>query len=51
MLLGFLKNYESELVGGWSSGTGMAGVAGAAIYLLFSTLGFDLKCAPERSRI
>lgn len=43
VLLGYLKNYESELVGGWSSGTGMAGVAGAALYLLFSTLGFSLR--------
>lgn len=43
MLLGYLKSYESELVGGWSSGTGMAGVAGSALYLLFSTLGFSLR--------
>lgn len=35
VLLGYLRKYPSELVGGWSSGTGLAGVGGAALYLAF----------------
>ena len=32
VLLGFLKNYPPALTGAWSSGTGMAGLFGAAVY-------------------
>jgi hypothetical protein len=35
VILGFLKNFPSELVGGWSSGTGAAGVGGSGLYLGF----------------
>ncbi len=34
--LGYLRLFPSELVNGWSSGTGMAGIAGAALYVLYS---------------
>ena len=33
IMLGYLKNFPSHLVGAWSSGTGCAGVFGAGIYL------------------
>eukprot|EP01113_Clastostelium_recurvatum_P040019 TRINITY_DN6178_c0_g1_i2.p1 TRINITY_DN6178_c0_g1~~TRINITY_DN6178_c0_g1_i2.p1 ORF type:complete len:520 (-),score=130.86 TRINITY_DN6178_c0_g1_i2:40-1572(-) len=36
VLLGYMKGYPSEIVNGWSSGTGMAGVAGSMSYILLS---------------
>eukprot|EP00946_MAST-07B_sp_MAST-7B-sp1_P001760 g1760.t1 len=33
LILGYMKNYPSMVTGGWSSGTGMAGVGGSAFYL------------------
>ena len=33
--LGYLARFDGKLVNAWSSGTGMAGLAGAAIYVLF----------------
>jgi battenin len=43
VLLGYLQNYAPELVGGWSSGTGMAGFAGSLLYmgLVASGLNFE----------
>ena len=35
LLLGYMKNYPATVTGGWSSGTGMAGVGGSLYYLLF----------------
>ena len=34
IILGYLKNYPASVTGGWSSGTGMAGVGGSLYYLL-----------------
>jgi hypothetical protein len=36
--------FASELVGGWSSGTGLAGVGGAGLYLSFG-LFISIRCA------
>lgn len=33
LTLGYLHNYPKELVNAWSSGTGMAGVLGAVLYI------------------
>ena len=41
--LGYLRLYPAEMVGGWSSGTGMAGVGGAALYMVFSFFDLDNK--------
>eukprot|EP01135_Chromosphaera_perkinsii_P003176 Nk52_evm65s236 gene=Nk52_evmTU65s236 len=41
--LGYLRLYPAELVGGWSSGTGMAGVGGACLYMFFSFLELSNK--------
>ena len=38
VLLGYQRRYPAEMVGGWSSGTGMAGVAGALLYILFNAV-------------
>ena len=38
-VLGFAKGFPSILVGGFSSGTGMAGPFGASIYLALVALG------------
>ncbi len=35
VILGFLRNFPKEFVSGWSSGTGLAGVIGAAVTLIF----------------
>ena len=43
VILGMLKYYRSELVGGWSSGTGMAGIAGSGLYFLFNAFNFPLE--------
>jgi len=41
VLLGYQKKFSAETVGGWSSGTGMAGVGGAALYLAFVAAGLS----------
>jgi len=41
VLLGYMKRFPADTVGGWSSGTGMAGVAGAALYLAFVAAGLS----------
>ena len=33
--LGYLRLFPSKLVNAWSSGTGMAGVLGSVIYIIF----------------
>eukprot|EP00760_Papus_ankaliazontas_P009118 PhM_4_TR1396/c0_g1_i1/m.87634/K12389/BTS, CLN3; battenin len=43
VLLGYLEHYPPHMVGGWSSGTGMSGVAGALIYLSFANAGLDFE--------
>ncbi len=43
VVLGFLKSFPSKLVTGWSSGTGMAGVGGAGLYLGFRSANFPDK--------
>lgn len=35
VMLGFLKAFPSELVGGWSSGTGFAGVGGTLLWVAY----------------
>jgi len=39
VLLGHMRKYSPDIVSGWSSGTGMAGVAGSLGYLLFVAAG------------
>ena len=43
VVLGFLKSFPSKLVSGWSSGTGMAGVGGAGLYLGLRSANFPDK--------
>ena len=48
VLLGYMKGFPAQVVGGFSSGTGMAGVAGALYYmalwlLLHEHLGWDCQ--------
>eukprot|EP00038_Savillea_parva_P011882 m.200803 g.200803 ORF g.200803 m.200803 type:complete len:617 (-) comp21198_c0_seq1:70-1920(-) len=43
VLLGYLKLFDDVLVNGWSSGTGMAGVGGAALYLAYVGAGLSIK--------
>jgi hypothetical protein len=35
IVLGYLRNFPDDLVSGWSSGTGLAGVTGALLTLFF----------------
>uniref|UniRef100_A0A7S3G326 Battenin n=1 Tax=Palpitomonas bilix TaxID=652834 RepID=A0A7S3G326_9EUKA len=43
VLLGYTRSSDAEAsIGGWSSGTGMAGVLGTSLYLLFAS-GFGLS--------
>jgi len=41
--LGFLKSFPSELVGGWSSGTGLAGIVGSLLFIALNSLGVNLS--------
>lgn len=41
--LGYMRLYPSSLVNAWSSGTGMAGVGGSALYLLYRSTELSLK--------
>eukprot|EP01094_Clydonella_sp_ATCC50884_P005572 TRINITY_DN1450_c2_g1_i1.p1 TRINITY_DN1450_c2_g1~~TRINITY_DN1450_c2_g1_i1.p1 ORF type:complete len:433 (-),score=100.92 TRINITY_DN1450_c2_g1_i1:89-1240(-) len=41
VLLGYMQQYPPKLVDGWSSGTGMAGVAGSLVYLVMAAVGFS----------
>eukprot|EP01016_Furgasonia_blochmanni_P017808 TRINITY_DN2047_c0_g1_i19.p1 TRINITY_DN2047_c0_g1~~TRINITY_DN2047_c0_g1_i19.p1 ORF type:complete len:561 (-),score=83.75 TRINITY_DN2047_c0_g1_i19:239-1876(-) len=42
-MLGFLKGFPSELVVGWGSGTGFAGVYGSGFYLIMQSLEVENK--------
>lgn len=42
-ILGYLRLFPDGFVVGWSSGTGLAGVAGASITLLTKKLGVNSK--------
>ena len=42
VILGYLKGFPAELVVGWSSGTGFAGVVGAGIVVVLLALEFQL---------
>lgn len=42
-IMGFMKSIPPEFVLGWGSGTGIAGITGSGMYLLFKSLGFDFK--------
>uniref|UniRef100_K1PV41 Battenin n=1 Tax=Magallana gigas TaxID=29159 RepID=K1PV41_MAGGI len=46
--LGYLRLFPSKCVNAWSSGTGMAGVLGSAIYIIFAmwSMGFLMKQSP-----
>ena len=39
--IGFLKAFPSQLVTGWSCGTGFAGVIGAGFYILMKGIGLN----------
>ena len=41
-ILGYLKGFPAELVVGWSSGTGFAGVVGAGLVVLLLYFQFEL---------
>ncbi len=43
VVLGYLRNFPKNLVSGWSSGTGLAGVTGALITLLFKIYNVKTK--------
>ena len=51
LLLGFMRKYPAAIVGGWSSGTGMAGVGGAGFYLaMWSLLKSDyVHCSDQEA--
>lgn len=42
VILGYLKSFPSNLVGGWSSGTGLAGIAGSLIFIALNSLKVSL---------
>lgn len=42
-IIGFLKSLPPQLIGGWSSGTGMAGIFGTMTYLSFKTIGVEFR--------
>lgn len=42
VILGYLKGFPADLVVGWSSGTGFAGVVGAGLVVLLTALEFQL---------
>ena len=39
-MLAFLRGFPSKLVGGFSSGTGMAGIAGTLLFLVFKQIDY-----------
>lgn len=42
-ILGYLRNFPKDYVAGWSSGTGLAGVIGALVTLIFHMFGQEPK--------
>ena len=50
VLLGFLRDFDPQLMGAWSSGTGMAGILGTLTYLLlFSVLKLSNRSVAARA--
>lgn len=39
-IIGYLKAIPAEFIGGWSSGSGIAGITGSCTYLLLKSLDF-----------
>jgi hypothetical protein len=39
VMIAFVKKFPSECITGWSSGTGLAGLTGAGLYLLLKGVG------------
>jgi hypothetical protein len=49
-IIGFMKAIPPENIAGWSSGTGIAGMTGAGLCVLFKSLGFEfntVECNPN----
>lgn len=42
-IVGFLKAFEADSISGFSSGTGLAGISGSSLYLLFSSIGLTFN--------
>lgn len=42
-IIGFLKTFPADSISGFSSGTGLAGISGAGLYLIFSSLGLTFN--------
>lgn len=42
-IMGFIKAFPADSVSGYSSGTGLAGISGAGMYLFFSTIGLSFN--------
>ena len=42
-ILGYIRIFPKDYVSGWSSGTGLAGLVGASLSLIFKYFSFDLK--------
>ena len=43
VVLGYMRMFPPKLVNSWASGTGLAGVGGSALYLLYSALGLSIE--------
>ena len=41
-MIGFFKEFPSEIVSGWGSGTGMAGVFGSGLLIFLRTMNVSL---------
>ena len=48
VVLGYMRMFPPKLVNSWASGTGLAGVGGSALYLLYSALGLSIECVACR---
>lgn len=46
-VIGFMKAVPSENIGGWSSGTGFAGIFGAGFYLFFKSFKVPFNIVKE----
>ena len=42
--LGMMSRFPSRMINAWSSGTGMAGLLGSSIYILFGTFYYVASC-------
>eukprot|EP00042_Codosiga_hollandica_P026296 m.123240 g.123240 ORF g.123240 m.123240 type:complete len:426 (+) comp52150_c0_seq2:55-1332(+) len=43
VLLGYMRLYPSQLMSAWGAGTGVAGIGGASLYLLYSSENLSLR--------